>query len=104
MQEHAALACRTPNGKAIGLGRCNLNERLASIFLSSVESLDTGQGRHSSFACLQKSSETRRQLLQPLHGRSRTTRDDKGLGFKLQHLTSCAPAVTGESPHSRRIM
>lgn len=35
-------------------------------------------------ASLQRSSETRRQLLQPLHGRSRTTRNDKGLDFKLQ--------------------
>lgn len=62
-----------------------LSARLARIF-SKVESLDTGQDRagHSSFACLQRSSETRRQLLQPLHGHSRTTRNDKGLGFKLQ--------------------
>lgn len=62
-----------------------LSARLARIF-SKVESLNTGQGRagHSSLPCLQRSSETRRQLLQPLHGRSRTTRNDKGLGFNLQ--------------------
>lgn len=66
-----------------------LNARLARILSPKLKALTQGRaGRgkagHSSFACLQRSSETRRQMLQPLHGHSRTTRNDKGLDFKLQ--------------------
>lgn len=115
MQEHAALApdflpdtqWKCPRSGGVVTPE-KLSARLARI-LSKVESLDTGQGRagHSSLPTCRGRLKLDDSCFNPcmVAAEPRGTTRDWALNCSSQmDLTSCEPGVTGESPHSRRIM
>lgn len=107
MQHWLPTSCRTPNENAIGPGRCNPRKAQRSVGHSTLprsKSLDTGQ---SSLPACKGSLKLDDSCFNPcmVAAEPRGTTRDWTLNCSSQmNLTSCTPGVTGESPHSRRIM